>query len=154
MAAAFNTAVNAGGAPGVLRIFDGTKPSAVDDGNGSGTQLASMTFAANAFQVTTAASTTHGRLTLTSRLFDENTDAAGTPTWGLIEDGAGNKLFDFDIPGDLPMPAIEAGGTLTIGGLVLTIPALSNSSAGDINMDGVVDSLDLGIVLGNFGQTV
>lgn len=154
LAVAFNDLVGNGGGPGVFRIFDGTKPDGVDDGNGNGTQLASMSFASVAFQTAPSASNPPGMLSLTSRLYDNNTDATGTPTWGLIEDAAGTKLLDFDIPDDLEVPAIIVGGTLTVAVLYLNIPSLSNSASGDINMDGVVDSLDLGVVLGNYGQTV
>ena len=154
LAVAFNDLLGGAAAPGVFKIFDGTKPTDVDDGNGSGTLLASMTFASVAFQVTTSADATHGVLSLTSVLYDDNTDGTGTPTWGLIEDVSGNKLLDFNISGDLAVPPITAGGKLTIGVLNLTIPALSNSASGDIDLDGFVGQADLDVVLLNWGKFI
>jgi len=150
LASVFNDLLSGTNGLSVLRVFDGTKPTDVDDGNGAGTQLASMTFAATAFNTTASP----GLITLTSRLYDSNTDATGTPTWGLMEDAAGNKLMDFNIPGDLAVPAIGVGGELTISVLNLTVPPLSNSASGDITGDGFVGDADLTILLDNWGQFV
>jgi len=149
LASAFNDLLSGSNGQSVLRIYAGTLPTLADDVT-SGTQLASMDFGVTAFNVTTSADSSHGVLTLFSRLYDSNTDASGTPGWGLIEDGAGNKIMDFICPSDVTIGEIVVGGELTIRTFTLTVQAGADTSIGDLNLDGRVDIIDLGILSDNW----
>lgn len=155
IAAAFNALLSTGdGSPGVMKIYDGTKPTDVDD-TGTGTLLSTMTFVPTAWNVSTSEDDSHGELTLFSSLYDDNTAATGTPTWGMVEDAEGNKLLDFESPLDIVLPDIEVGGTFTISEFTLVVvPGTGGMLLGDLNLNGVVDGMDFLIMQRNFGQVV
>lgn len=86
---AINTAVNAGPAAGLLRIYDGTRPAS---GGTATTLLAELTFTDPAFGA--AAS---GSLTASAITQDASANATGTATWFRVVDSVATFVMDGNV---------------------------------------------------------
>lgn len=86
---AINTAVNAGPAAGLLRIYDGTRPAT---GGTATTLLAELTFTDPAF-----AAASGGVLTASAITQDSSANATGTATWFRVVDSTAAIVMDGNV---------------------------------------------------------
>lgn len=86
---ALKDAIDAGAGPGLLRIYDGTRPST---GGSVTTLLAELTFGDPSYGA--AAS---GAITANPVTSDPAANAAGTATWARIVDSNGLFVCDLDV---------------------------------------------------------
>jgi hypothetical protein len=92
--------INAGAGPGLLRLYDGTRPAS---GGTATTLLAELTLSD---PVAPAAAS--GVLTFSAVTSDPSANAAGTATWFRILDSDGNFVVDGDVT------ASGGGGDITM----------------------------------------
>jgi hypothetical protein len=83
---AIKTAVDAGGAAGFLRVYDGSRPAT---GGTATTLLAELTFS-----FPSAAASSGGVLTFSAVTADASANATGTATWCRIVDSTGAFVLD------------------------------------------------------------
>lgn len=83
------TAIDAGGAAGFLRVYDGARPAT---GGTATTLLAELTFS-----YPCAASASGGVLTFSAITADASANATGTATWGRIVDSTGAFVADYSV---------------------------------------------------------
>lgn len=83
------TAIDAGGAAGFFRIYDGTRPAT---GGVATVLLAELTFA-----FPSAPSASGGVLTFNAIVADTSANASGTATWGRMVTSAGVFVADFSV---------------------------------------------------------
>lgn len=86
---ALTAAIDAGAGPGLLRIYDGVRPST---GGATTTLLAELTFSDPSYG---AAAT--GAITANAVTSDPSANAAGTATWARIVDSNGLFVTDADV---------------------------------------------------------
>lgn len=86
---AIKAAIDAGGAAGFFRVYDGAKPAA---GGAATTLLAELTMG-----FPSAAAASGGVLTLNAITADSSANATGTATWGRIVDSTGAFVADFTV---------------------------------------------------------
>ena len=86
---AIAAAVNAGAGAGLLRIYDGTRPST---GGSATTLLAELTFTDPC-----AAGAASGILTFSAITADASANASGTATWCRVVDSTGTFVFDGNV---------------------------------------------------------
>ena len=79
-------AIDAGGAAGFIRLYDGTQPA---KGGPATTLLAECTFSFPSFPAASG-----GQITTTSITGDASANATGTATWARIVDSNGNFVMD------------------------------------------------------------
>jgi hypothetical protein len=82
-------AIDAGGAAGFLRIYDGSRPAT---GGTATTLLAELTFS-----YPCASNAASGVLTFSSITADSSANATGTATWGRAVTSAGAFVKDFSV---------------------------------------------------------
>lgn len=83
------TAVDAGGAAGFFRVYDGTRPAT---GGTATVLLAELTMA-----FPSAAAASGGLLTFNGITADASANATGTATWGRLVTSAGAFVEDFSV---------------------------------------------------------
>jgi hypothetical protein len=83
------TAVDAGGAAGLFRVYDGTRPAT---GGTATTLLAELTMS-----YPSAASASGGVLTFSAITADASANATGTATWGRLVTSASAFVEDFSV---------------------------------------------------------
>lgn len=86
---AIKTAVDAGGAAGFFRVYDGTRPAT---GGTATTLLAELTMS-----YPSAAAASGGVLTFSAITADASANATGTATWGRLVDSTGAFVEDFSV---------------------------------------------------------
>lgn len=86
---AIRTAIDAGAGPGLLRVYDGSRPAT---GGSATTKLAELTFTDPA-----GPSASSGALTFSAITKDSSADATGTATWGRIVDSTGAFVMDVSV---------------------------------------------------------
>lgn len=123
MADLINTAVNAGGGAGKLRIYDGTRPDGPASAVTTQTLLAEITLNDPAF------TSSGGTLTLDvdPAVTDSSANATGTASWGRIVDSDDNAVIDgnVDTSGasiNLNTTSITASSPVTITSGTITVP--------------------------------
>lgn len=82
-------ALDAGGAAGFFRVYDGTRPAT---GGTATTLLAELTMS-----YPSAANASSGVLTFNSITADASANASGTATWGRLVTSAGAFVADFSV---------------------------------------------------------
>lgn len=110
------SAIDAGAGAGLVRLYNGTKPST---GGTATTKLSENTLSSPA-----APSASGGVLTF-SAVTSSTAIASGTPTWGRIVDSTGAVVADADaaISGatiTLSQSTITSGATVAVNSIVLT----------------------------------
>ena len=108
--------VDAIGASGLLRIYDGTRPAT---GGTATTLLAELPLSA------TAGTVSNGVLTFNTITSDTVADATGTATWARVTTSAGAAVADFSVGTSgteiiLDSVSVVAGGTVAVSSGVLT----------------------------------
>ncbi len=106
-----SAAIDAGPAPGLVRIYDGVRPAA---GAAVTTQnlLAELAFADPAFPAATS-----GTLTANPIVNDSSANATGTATWFRVVDSTGAFVFDGDCGtsgSDLNLNSVEITTGVTV----------------------------------------
>lgn len=86
---AINTALNAGSGAGLLRVYDGTRPSS---GGTATNLLAELTLSDPA-----SSGASSGVLTLSAITADSSANATGTATWCRLVDSDGTFVLDGDV---------------------------------------------------------
>lgn len=86
---AIRDAIDAGGAAGYLRIYDGTRPAT----GGAATNL----LAELRFSYPSAPNASGGTLTFSAITPDSSADSTGTATWGRAVTSAGSFVEDFSV---------------------------------------------------------
>lgn len=86
---AIKTKVDAGGAAGFFRVYDGTRPAT---GGTATTLLAELTFS-----FPSAAAASGGVLTFSAITADASANATGTATWGRLVDSTSAFVGDFSV---------------------------------------------------------
>lgn len=114
---AIRDAIDAGAGPGVVRIYDGTRPAS---GGAATTLLATVTCSDPC-----APNASGGTLTFNAFTEDSSADATGTATWARIEDSTGGWVMDLDVGTSgteliLNTTSITAGGPVRIDSGSLT----------------------------------
>lgn len=109
------TALDAGGGPGIVEIYNGTIPATAATAVTTQTKLGTLTLS------DPCGSVTDGMLTLDAITQDSSADASGTATWARLKDSTGAVVADVDITttgggGTLQMNniSIVAGGPILI----------------------------------------
>lgn len=117
---AVNTALNAGGGPGTLKIYTGTKPAGPDNA-AAGTLLGTLTLS-NTAGVVSARTLTFNAVTQ-----DASADATGTATWGRFLDKNGTAVIDVDVSTTsgtafikMNTTSVVAGGPIVANSIVIT----------------------------------
>lgn len=117
---AVNTALNAGGGPGTLKIYTGTKPAGPDTA-ATGTLLGTLTLS-NTAGVVSARTLTFNAVTQ-----DASADATGTATWGRFLDKNGTAVIDVDVSTTsgtafikMNTTSVVAGGPIVANSIVIT----------------------------------
>lgn len=83
------TDLDKGGAAGLFRVYDGTRPAT---GGTATTLLAELTFA-----FPSAPTAVSGVLTFNAITADSSANATGTATWGRLVDSTGAFVADFSV---------------------------------------------------------
>ena len=116
---AIGTAIDAGGAAGLLRIYDGTRPAG---GGAATTLLAELTLA-----YPCSAGAAAGVLTMSAITADSSANATGTASWARIVTSAGTYVIDCDVtvtagagPCKLDSLSITIGNTVTCTSFTIT----------------------------------
>lgn len=99
------TALDAGGGPGIVEIYNGTIPATVATAVTTQTKLGTLTLSDPAGTVT------DGMLTLSAITQDSSADASGTATWARLKDSTGAAVADVDIT------TTGGGGTLQMNNI-------------------------------------
>lgn len=86
---AITTKIDAGAGPGLLRIYDGTRPAT---GGSVTTLLAELTFSDPSYGAASS-----GAITAAAVTSDPSANAAGTATWARIVDSNGLFVLDADV---------------------------------------------------------
>lgn len=86
---AVTAAIDAGAGPGLLRIYDGTRPAT---GGAATTLLAELTFSDPSYSAASA-----GAITANPVNSDPAANADGTATWARIVDSNGTFVMDADV---------------------------------------------------------
>jgi hypothetical protein len=86
---AIKTAIDAGAGPGMIRVYDGTRPAT----GGSATNLLATLTCSDPSAGAAAA----GALTLSAITSDASADATGTATWARIVDSTGTFVLDCSV---------------------------------------------------------
>lgn len=117
---AINTALNAGGGPGTLKIYTGTKPAS-PDAAATGTLLGTLTLSNTAGMVSART------LTFNPITQDSSADASGTATWGRFLDKNGTAVLDVDVSTTngnafikMNTTSVVAGGPIVANSIVVT----------------------------------
>lgn len=111
------------GASGLLRIYDGAKPTDVATALGAQVKLAELALSATAFGAAAA-----GVLTANAIANDASADATGTASWGTLTTSAGVRVVDFTVGTsgadmNFNSVAFQAGATVSCSALTITFPA-------------------------------
>lgn len=113
------TAIDAGAGPGLLRIYDGSRPAT---GGTATTLLAELTFSDPS-----AAAASSGVLTFSAITADSSANATGTATWARVVDSTGAFVFDMSVTasgggGDLQLnsTSITSGQNVSCSSATLT----------------------------------
>lgn len=114
---AIKTAIDAGAGPGLLRIYNGTRPAT---GGAATTLLAELTLSDPS-----AGAASGGVLTLSAITADSSANATGTATWARIVDSAGNFVMDLSVGtsgADLNLNSVEiqAGAQVSVTSATIT----------------------------------
>lgn len=114
--------IDAGTGAGLLRIYDGTRPTNADTAVGAQTLLAELTFSATSFP---AATGTPGSMSANAITDDSSANATGTASWFRVVDSAGNAVMDGDVGTagsdlNLNSTAIQSGITVSVTNMTLT----------------------------------
>jgi len=86
---AITTAIDAGAGPGLLRIYDGTRPAT---GGSATTLLAELTFSDPSYGAASS-----GAITAAPVTSDPAANAAGTATWARLVDSNGVFVMDASV---------------------------------------------------------
>lgn len=78
--------------PGVIEIYDGSRPSTGGEAVSTQTLLGTCTFS-----MPSAPNASGGVLTFDSIEEDSAADESGTASWARVNDGAGNWVMDMDV---------------------------------------------------------
>lgn len=110
------TAIDAGGAAGFVRIYDGTRPAT----GGTATTL----LAQGTFSYPSAAAASGGVLTFSAIAQDASADATGTATWFRVVTSAGVVVFDGGVGSDMTVTptSITAGQPVNFTSATITDP--------------------------------
>lgn len=115
------TAVDSGAAAGLLRIYDGARPTDADTAVGAQNLLAELTFSDPSFP---AAAT--GDLTANAITDDSSANATGTAAWfRVVNSDATTTVMDGDVGTsgsdlNLNSTSITSGGTVSCSSFVIT----------------------------------
>lgn len=112
--------IDGGAGPGLLRIYDGSRPADPDTAVSTQTLLAELTLSDPS-----ALAAAGGVLTLSTITDDVSADASGTASWFRVVDSAGNGVIDGDVGTsgsdlNLNSVSITAGGTVEVSSFVIT----------------------------------
>jgi hypothetical protein len=121
--------IDGGTPPGLLRIYDGSKPADPDVAVGAQVLLAELTLSNPAFGGAVDASP-GGRATASTITDDSSANATGTAAWFRVVQGGGNTgVIDGDVSatgggGDLQLnsTAIQSGAQVSITSWTFTVP--------------------------------
>lgn len=111
-----------GAGPGLLRIYDGTKPAGPDTAVSTQVLLAELTFSDPAF-----GAASNGVATASAITADSSANATGTATWFRCVDSTGVAVFDGEVGTsasdiNLNSVAIQAGAEVSVTSLTYTQP--------------------------------
>lgn len=116
---AIGTAIDAGGAAGLLRIYDGTRPAG---GGAATTLLAELTFS-----YPSDAGAVAGVFTASAITSDSSANNTGTASWARVVTSAGTYVLDCDVtvtagagPLKLDSVSISTGNTVAVSSFVIT----------------------------------
>lgn len=114
---AITAAVDGGAGAGLLRIYDGARPSS---GGAATTLLATLTFSDPSFGAASS-----GALTASAITQDSSADATGTATWFRVVTSAGTFIIDGSVGAsgsdlNLTTTSIITGQPVSISSFVIT----------------------------------
>lgn len=109
---AIGTAIDAGGAAGLLRIYDGTRPAG---GGAATTLLAELTFS-----YPSDAGAVAGVFTASAITSDSSANNTGTASWARVVTSAGTYVRAGAGPLKLDSVSISTGNTVAVSSFVIT----------------------------------